>query len=80
VLWWELCCACVVGAFTCVVTHLVLWRLSGAPLSAERYALRVASGLVHRFWSHRGSGCARVPSTRHYSNLPSRPSGTASVH
>jgi hypothetical protein len=58
VLWWELCCACVAGFLTYVVTHLVLWRLSGAPPSAERYALRVASGLVDRFWSHRGSGGA----------------------
>jgi O-antigen/teichoic acid export membrane protein len=58
VLWWELCCACVVGSLTYVVTHLVLWRLSGAPPSAERYALRVASALVDRLCSHRGSGRA----------------------
>jgi lipopolysaccharide exporter len=55
VLWWELCCACVLGALTYVVTHLVLWRLSGAPPSAEKHALRVASGLAARLWSRRGT-------------------------
>jgi hypothetical protein len=54
-LWSELCCACVVGALTYVVTHLVLWRVSGAPPSAEKHALRFASGLAARFWSRRGT-------------------------
>lgn len=53
--WLELCSASVVGAFTYVVTHLVLWRLSGAPPSAEKHALRVASGVAARFWSRRGT-------------------------
>jgi O-antigen/teichoic acid export membrane protein len=54
-LWWELCCACAVGALTYVVAHLVLWRLSGAPPSAEKHALRVASRLAARLWSRRGT-------------------------
>jgi O-antigen/teichoic acid export membrane protein len=52
---WELCCASLVGAATYVVTHLGLWRLSGAPPSAERHALRLASAFAARLWSRRGT-------------------------
>jgi PST family polysaccharide transporter len=52
---WELCCASLVGAVTYVVTHLALWRLCGAPPSAERHALRLVSTFAQRLWSRRGT-------------------------
>jgi hypothetical protein len=52
---WELCSASLVGAGTYIVTHLGLWRLCGAPPSAERHALRLVSTFASRIWSPRGT-------------------------
>ncbi len=52
---WELCCACTAGALAYIVTHLVLWRLSGAPASAEKHALRFAAGVAARLRPVRGN-------------------------
>jgi O-antigen/teichoic acid export membrane protein len=50
---WELCSASLVGAGTYIATHLGLWRLCGAPPSAERHALRLVSTFASRIWSPR---------------------------
>jgi lipopolysaccharide exporter len=48
--------AFVLGAITYIAAHVALWRISGAPPSAEQHALVVVMGLLARFGLRRAVG------------------------